>query len=69
MRYQVVASRDTAGAWLAEAIDHDGEGEVYSAMFYGKKARQRADDYVAWQNADGPIHAQAQQPKPRRATR
>jgi hypothetical protein len=34
--------------WVAEADDEDGG--VYTAIFIGKKARQRAEEYAAWKN-------------------
>lgn len=58
MNYEIAESPDVAGGRLVEAIDYDSEGEVYSALFYGPKAEERAREYAAWkagQTASGPV--------------
>jgi hypothetical protein len=51
MEYEVVQSAGTINEWRVEAIDHDGEGEVYVALFSGPLAKQRAEEYAAWKSA------------------
>jgi len=51
MIYETVSVTEDPGAWLVEAIDHDSEGEVYSALFYGMNAEKRAREYAAWKSA------------------
>jgi hypothetical protein len=48
MKYHSVRNVGSQGVWVAEA---DGEdGGVYTAIFIGKNARQRAEEYAAWKN-------------------
>jgi len=48
MEYQVHQSQDRIDEWNVEAINHDGDGEIYGAAFYGPKAQERANEYAAW---------------------
>jgi hypothetical protein len=48
MNYEVQPSSTTPDEWVVEAIDHDSEGEVYSAIFSGPGAKERAEEYAAW---------------------
>ena len=50
MHYEIVPAKE-ADAWVAEAIDYDSEGEIYSVLFYGHSAKRRAEEYVEWKNA------------------
>ena len=47
MKYHSVRSAGCQTVWVAEA---DGDGEVYTAIFIGKNAKQRAEEYAAWKN-------------------
>jgi hypothetical protein len=48
MKYHSVRNAGCQAVWVAEA---DGEdGGVYTAIFIGKNARQRAEEYAAWKN-------------------
>jgi hypothetical protein len=49
MRYEVQES-ETRGAFLVTALDSDGE--ISSALFSGPKAKERAEEYVAWKNSE-----------------
>jgi hypothetical protein len=51
MNYTVVQSRTDLDEWIAEAIDHASEGEIYVATFSGLHARSRANEYAAWMNS------------------
>jgi hypothetical protein len=49
MQYRVVCGSDGAGTvWVAEGVREDGI--VYSAIFVGRDAKERAEEYVAWKN-------------------
>jgi hypothetical protein len=37
--------------WRVEAINHDGDGEVYVAIFSGPDAQARAEANAAWKSA------------------
>ena len=51
MTYEVVQSPDTPDAWIVEAINYGGDGEVFSALFSGPNAERRAREYAAWKSA------------------
>ena len=61
MKYHSVRNAGCQAVWVAEAVDEDG---VYTAIFIGKNARQRAEEYAAWKNGSldpeghGRIHEQ-----------
>jgi hypothetical protein len=48
MKYHSVRNAGCLAVWVAEADDEDGG--VYTAIFIGKNARQRAEEYAAWKN-------------------
>jgi hypothetical protein len=48
MEWEVVEDRQQPGQWRVEAINHDGEGEIYVAIFSGPSAQAHAEEYAAW---------------------
>jgi uncharacterized protein YwgA len=50
MRYDVEESKDHPGVYIAFAVNHDSDGEIYVAEFHGPKSRQLADEYAEWKN-------------------
>ena len=48
MKYHSVRNAGCQAVWVAEADGDDGG--VYTAIFIGKNARQRAEEYAAWKN-------------------
>jgi len=50
MNYEVVKDRTTMDTWRVEAIDTQGDGEVYVTIFSGPDAEQRAREYSDWKN-------------------
>ena len=50
MKYEVQESEETRGAFAVTAIGR--EGEIYSTLFSGPKAKERAEEYVAWKNSE-----------------
>ncbi len=48
MTYEVVESKNCAGEWRVEAINREGDGEVYVTLFSGPMAKERAKEYAAW---------------------
>jgi len=50
MLYEVQESAEARGNYLAFAIDHEGEGEIYLVLFSGPKAKERAEEYASWKN-------------------
>jgi hypothetical protein len=51
MTYEVVESAGGPGEWRVEAIDHEGEGVVYVAIFSGPRAKERAREYAIWKKS------------------
>ncbi len=55
LTYEAQESRGSVAndEWVVEAIDHAGDGEIYVALFSGRLARERAEEYAAWKNNGG----------------
>lgn len=51
MIHEVIQSDYTPDDWLVEAIDCEGDGQVFVARFIGPLAEQRAREYAAWKSA------------------
>ncbi|HEX2228399.1 MAG TPA: hypothetical protein VHM64_14775 [Candidatus Binatia bacterium] len=50
MKYEVQESEETRGAFVVTAIERDGE--VYSTLFSGARAKERAEEYAKWKNSE-----------------
>jgi hypothetical protein len=50
MKYQVEPSKEAPGDYVAVAINEDSRAEIFSALFSGPEAKQRAEEYAAWKN-------------------
>ena len=50
MIYEVAQDLIDPHNWRVEAIHHDGDGEVYIAIFSGPDAQARAEAYAAWKS-------------------
>lgn len=50
MNYEVTQDKLEKGAWRVEAINREGDGEVYVAVFYGPDAELRARQYASLMN-------------------
>jgi hypothetical protein len=46
LQVAVEERRGQPGVWTVEAIDIDGDGEIYQAFFAGPQAEQRAHEYA-----------------------
>jgi hypothetical protein len=57
MQYQVERSHEIQDEWCVEAINHEGDGEIYVAIFSGPDAKRRAEEYAAWKDAKTRIRA------------
>ena len=51
MKYEVKESKERSGEFLAIAVNEASDNEIFSALFSGPNAKQRAEDYAAWQNS------------------
>lgn len=50
MRYETVKDRTTMDTWRVEAINEQGDGEVFVTIFSGHDAEARAHEYAVWKN-------------------
>ena len=48
VEYQITRNRTFPNVWHVEATDKEGKGEVYSVLFSGPYAKERAEEYVRW---------------------
>jgi len=48
LKAEVVERKDSPEDWGVEAINDDGDGEVFMAIFSGPQARERALEYKSW---------------------
>ena len=48
MDVEIVERKDSPGSWSVEAIDIDGDGAVFQAIFVGPQAKERAEEYAAF---------------------
>ena len=51
MEYLVAKDPKHPDRWVAQAINFDGEGEVYTVVFVGYGAEAQAREYAAWKNS------------------
>lgn len=51
MFYEVAEDRQHPGDYRVEAINSEGDGEVFTAIFIGPDAQGRAQEYADWKNA------------------
>jgi hypothetical protein len=51
MQYEVKESKERSGEFLAIAVNEASHNEVFSALFCGPDARQRAEEYADWKNS------------------
>jgi hypothetical protein len=58
MQFEVYRHEDGSGDWVVEMIDVEGEGEIFTTIFSGSLAKQRADNYLNWQK-NHPSHSEA----------
>ena len=50
--HEVIEDKLHPGDYRVEAIDTDGDGEVYTAIFVGPDAQKRANEYAGWKNSE-----------------
>lgn len=48
MEFNVYPHEDNSGDWVVEAIDLNGDGEIRTAIFSGRGARESAEEYANW---------------------
>ena len=52
MKYEIKQSEERPGDYIAIAINEDNRNEIFSALFSGPGAKQRAEEYAAWKNSE-----------------
>jgi hypothetical protein len=50
MLHEVVKDRTMVDTWRVEAINEQGDGEVFVTIFSGPDAEDRAHEYAEWKN-------------------
>jgi hypothetical protein len=53
MEWEVIEDRQHSGHWRVEAINRDGDGEVYVTVFSGPRSEERAREYASWKMGMG----------------
>lgn len=48
MQFKTYPHEDNSGDWIVEAINPEGEGEIFTAIFSGPNAKARAEEYANW---------------------
>jgi hypothetical protein len=51
MKYEVKEAKAGSGEFLAIAVNEASHNEIFSALFCGPDAQQRAEEYAAWKNS------------------
>jgi hypothetical protein len=51
LHHEVIQDRLQPSDYRVEAINSEGDGEVYTAIFVGPDAKARAEEYAAWKNS------------------
>jgi hypothetical protein len=49
MEWSIYPHEDGSGDWVVEALNIDGEGEIFTTIFTNSDAESRAREYYAWQ--------------------
>jgi hypothetical protein len=52
MKYEVKPSAEQPGAYVAVAVNEASHNEIFSAVFSGPNAQQRAEEYADWKNKE-----------------
>lgn len=50
MLHEIVRDQTTIDTWRVEAINEQGDGEVFVTIFSGPDAQARAREYAEWKN-------------------
>jgi hypothetical protein len=50
MKYEIKESSQHPGDFVAVAVNEASHNEIFSALFSGPDAKQRAEEYADWKN-------------------
>ena len=67
MEWDIFKSEDGSGNWVVQAMDFDGDGEIYTVTFSDCNAKARAREYYNWKTSVSGQQA-IHEIKPNRAT-
>jgi hypothetical protein len=48
MQWEIFPHEARSGDWVVEGINFAGDGEIYTMIFSGSDAEERAREYFAW---------------------
>jgi len=48
MEWDIFKSEDGSGSWVVQAMNFDGDGEIYTVTFSDSDAKVRAREYYHW---------------------
>jgi len=48
VEWDIFKSEDGSGSWVVQAMDFDGDGEIYTVTFSDCNAKARAREYYNW---------------------
>ena len=51
LQHEMLEDQLNPGDYRVEAINMQGDGEIYTAIFVGPDAKQRATEYAEWKNS------------------
>lgn len=51
MEWNVFPHEDASGDWVVQAINFDGDGEIYTTIFSDSDAQARAKEYHDWKSS------------------
>jgi hypothetical protein len=51
LNHQTIEDNRHLGDYRVEAIDQEGDGEIFTAIFTGPDAGARAHEYADWKNS------------------
>ena len=55
MEWDIFKSEDGSGNWVVQAMNFDGDGEIYTVTFSDSDAKTRAREYYNWKSSL-PVH-------------
>jgi hypothetical protein len=67
MEWDIFKSEDGSGNWVVQAMNFDGDGEIYTVTFSDSDAKARAREYYNWKTRVS-VHQAIHEVKANKAT-
>ena len=67
MEWDIFKAEDGSGNWVVQAMNFDGDGEIYTVTFSDSDARARAREYYNWKTRVL-VHSAIHEVKPNKTT-